>query len=40
MSDIDTMTIGEAKAAVQRGKDVEALLSGGQHQKTDRKSVV
>lgn len=34
MSDIDTMTIGEAKAAVQRGKDVEALLSGGQHQKT------
>lgn len=34
MSDIDTMTIGEAKAAVQRGKEVEALLSGQQSQKT------
>lgn len=34
MSDIDTMTIGEAKAAVQRGKEVEALLSGQQPQKS------
>lgn len=28
MDDIDTLTIGEAKAAVARGKEVEALLGG------------
>lgn len=29
MSDIDTMTIGEARAAIQRGKEVENLFGAG-----------
>lgn len=28
MSDIDTLTIGQAREAIQRGKEVEKLLSG------------
>lgn len=28
MSDIDTLTIGEARTAVQRGKEIEKLLGG------------
>lgn len=28
MSDIDTLTIGQAREAVQRGKEIEKILGG------------